>query len=127
MGKKSRRQRVPNAASRRGPTPGRSEDDVQSQPAQNEPNSQPKLTVAEAEAELRAAILEARCVDAEDSRIEVTPQGTSRIEVTPQNHPRYFAAITGLMQAVAPDIDDRKKLGQYMIRSCGDEFAGMDI
>ena len=103
MGKKSRRQRAPNAASRRGATPGRFDNDVRTQPARREPNTQPKLTVAEAEAEIRAAIEAIR------------PKGDGpSAEIT--KDPRCVRAIAALTGAVTLDKDDRSNLSAYLRR-----------
>ena len=90
MGKKSRRQRVPNAASRRGPTPGRSD----------EPSTQPKLTVAEAEAECRAAIA------------AIPPKSDGQLEVS--TDPRSMRAIEHLMDALTLDVDDQRNFQAYL-------------
>ena len=90
MGKKSRGQRVPNAASRRGPTPGRSD----------EPSTQPKLTVAEAEAELRAAMA-------------AIPPSRDNNVVKVSEHPRCVRAIVALSFAVTLDDDDHGNFSAY--------------
>ena len=86
MGKKSRRQRV-NAASRRGAT-GRFDE-----------STQPKLTVAEAEAELRAAMA------------AVPPSNGKVVKVS--EHPRCARAIVALSAAVTVDDDDQTEFSKY--------------
>ena len=69
----------------------------------NEPNTQPKLTVAEAEAEIRAAIEAIR------------PKGDgSSAEIT--KDPRCVRAIAALTGAVTLDKDDRSNLSAYLRR-----------
>ena len=116
MGKKSRRDRAaygplrpPGSqtvgqtarGSRRGTTAGRFDDDVQ--PARNEPSAQPKPTVAEAEAELRAAI----------AAIPPSPDGS--VEVA--TDPRSMRAIEALRDAVTLDEDDNENFKAYLQRS----------
>ena len=113
MGKKSRRDRAaygplrpPGSqtvgqtarGSRRGTTAGRFDDDVQ--PARNEPSAQPKPTVAEAEAELRAAI----------AAIPPSPDGS--VEVA--TDPRSMRAMVGLQEAVTLDEDDKANFREYL-------------
>ena len=89
--------------SRRGTTPGRFDNDVRSQPARREPNTQPKLTVAEAEAEIRAAI-EAIRPKGDEPSAEITKD------------PRCVRAIAALTAAVTLDKDDRSNLSAYLRR-----------
>ena len=113
MGKKSRRDRAaygplrpPGSqtvgqmarGSRRGTTAGRFDDNVQ--PARNEPSAQPKPTVAEAEAELRAAI----------AAIPPSPDGS--VEVA--TDPRSMRAMVGLQEAVTLDEDDKANFREYL-------------
>ena len=90
MGKKSRRQRVPNAASRRGATPGRFDESIQ-----------PKLTVAEAEAECRAAAATIKASgDADDNNALIISQ-----------HPDFMRAMTALIRSVTLNTaDDHENL-----------------
>ena len=115
MGKKSRRDRAAygplrppgsqtTRGSRRGPTPGRFDNDVQSQPARNEPSDQPKLTVAEAEAECRAAMA-------------AIPPSYDKSAVKISQHPRILRAIVALTKAVTLDEDDQRNLTSYL--GCG--------
>ena len=89
--------------SRRGTTAGRFDDAVRSQPARREPNTQPKLTVAEAEAEIRAAI-EAIRPKGDEPSAEITKD------------PRCVRAIAALTKAVTLDKDDRSNLSAYLRR-----------
>ena len=113
MGKKSRRDRAaygplrpPGSqtvgqtarGSRRGTTAGRFDDDVQ--PARNEPSAQPKPTVAEAEAELRAAIA-------------AIPPSPDNNVVKVSEHPRCVRAIVALSFAVTLDDDDHSNFSAY--------------
>ena len=101
MGKKSRRDRAAYGPLRpRGPPPRRSDDGVRLQPARREPSTQPKLTVAEAEAECRAAI------ESEGS--------SGGIALGPETHPRLFRANLALVDAIALDEDDKQTMGEYL-------------
>ena len=101
MGKKSRRDRAAYGPLRpRGPPPRRSDDGVRLQPARREPSTQPKLTVAEAEAECRAAIA------------AIPPKSDGSLEVS--TDPRSMRAIEHLMDAVTLDEDDQRNFQAYL-------------
>ena len=104
MGKKSRRDRAAYGPLRpRGPTPRRSDDGVRLQPARREPSTQPKLTVAEVEAELRAAMAAIPPSEYRDNSV-----------VNISQHPRCIRAFAALSSAVTLDEDDQRNFAAYL-------------
>ena len=97
MGKKSRRQRVPNAASRRGPTPAATSEDMS---RLRKIYEQRAATIAAIEAEFRAASHE---------------QAASREQISE----RYGKASAALISCFTVDKDDRKNLFDYIERVNG--------
>ena len=112
MGKKSRRDRAAYGPLRpRGPTPRRSDDGVRLQPARRGPSTQPKLTVAEAEAEFRAAIA-------------AIPPRLDNEEVKIYEDARCIQALAALTRAVTIDEDDKKTMGEYLTKSAAGDGIG---
>ena len=105
MGKKSRRQRVPNAASRRGPTPvtiDTAEDDAA-----------PTVTASTLSPERRAAAIaaaEAECWAALES-------AEGGVAFSPETHPRLFRANLALVDAISLGDDDRRTMAEYMSKT----------
>jgi len=116
MGKKSRRQRVPNAASRRG---------VDIETARRKVNSSPSASTLSPEQ--RAAAVAAAEAECQAAMAAAAPLADN-VLMTPESHPRLFQANSELMDAVSLDEDDNANLHQYLLRQVeGDKESTLSL